>query len=86
MSLVGELRQRKSFLTTAQVMKLLGLRRNTVCEWVQSGSFVAVRVGNGYRFDPVLLAEWIELRSTGSGRISNRSSRAPVPASTGEPT
>ena len=68
MNLIDNLRQRKSFLTTKDVMELLQLRRNTVCDWVQAGRIPAVRTASGYRFDPSVLADWLVVRSTNRGR------------------
>ncbi len=68
MSLSEELRSRESFLTTVEVMNLLQKTRAALCERVRSGRIPAVRDGNAYLFDPRELAEWIEARSTNSGR------------------
>lgn len=68
MNLIDNLRQRKSFLTTKEVMELLQLRRNTVCDWAQAGRIPAVRTASGYRFDPGVLADWLAARSTKPGR------------------
>jgi excisionase family DNA binding protein len=67
MNLIGQLKNRTNFLTTKETMELLQLRRNTVCDWVQSGQLPAIRTGGGYRFDPAALAHSLELRSTGGG-------------------
>jgi excisionase family DNA binding protein len=48
MDLIQELRARENFLSTAEVMKLLQLRRGTLCEWVRAGRIPAIRVGNAY--------------------------------------
>jgi excisionase family DNA binding protein len=64
MTLESGLRMRERYLTTAEVMELLQLRRNTVCDWVKSGELPATRTRSGYRFDPGVLADWIRARST----------------------
>jgi excisionase family DNA binding protein len=69
MTLEIALRKRQTFLTTAEVMELLQLRRNTVCNWVTAGSLPAARTASGYRFDPVALADWLAARSTGATRV-----------------
>jgi excisionase family DNA binding protein len=68
MSLIEDLRKQEQFLTTKSVMALLDVRRNTLCDWVQSGRIPAVRTGAGYRFDPCDLADWLTARSTGAIR------------------
>ena len=68
MDLIQELRLRTSFLTTKEVMKLLQLQRNTVCDWANTGRIPAVRTPSGYRFDPSVLADWLVARSTKPGR------------------
>ena len=64
MDLLGRFRQRSSFLTTKEVMELLQLRRNTLCQWVRAGRLPAIRSGNGYLYDPYLLADWLAVRAT----------------------
>jgi len=64
-TLATNLRQQTRCLTTKEVMHLLQLRRNTVCDWVTAGKMPAIRTSSGYRFDPMALASWIEARTTG---------------------
>jgi excisionase family DNA binding protein len=68
MDLIQVLRERKSYLTTKEVMQLLRCQRNTLCEWVRTNRIPAVRSGNGYLYDPNHLAEWLAQRSTVPGR------------------
>jgi excisionase family DNA binding protein len=70
MDLIEELRVRETFLSTAEVMKLLRLSRGTLCEWVRSCRIPAIRVGNAYLFDPRKLADWLKTRAT--QKISSR--------------
>lgn len=62
--LITELRQGETFLTTQQVMVLLKMTRNTVCQYVRIGRLSAIRVGNSYLYDPRVLAEWLAERET----------------------
>ena len=64
MDLIEELRRRDNFLSTREVMDLLQVTRNTLCEWVRTGRLVAIRVGNGYLYDPRILAAWLTKRQT----------------------
>ena len=45
MTLIEQLGKRDRFLTTTEVMKLLKLRRNTLCAWIRAGRITAVRTG-----------------------------------------
>ncbi len=65
MDLTEQLRERTSFLTTKEVMELLQLQRNTLCDWVRTGRIPAIRSGNGYLYDPHHLADWLAERTTG---------------------
>jgi hypothetical protein len=65
MSLGDNLRQRSSYLTTADVIELLGYQRNTLCAWAKAGRIPAVHTPGGYRFDPLVLAQWLDDRTTG---------------------
>ena len=64
MELLEELRRRGTYLSTREVMELLQVRRNTLCEWVRKGRIRAIRIGNAYAFDPHLLADWLLKRQT----------------------
>jgi excisionase family DNA binding protein len=64
MNLIEALRSRTTYLGTNEVMPLLGVTRNTLCEWVRRGRIGAIRVGNGYLFDPSTLADWLAERET----------------------
>lgn len=64
MNLIDRLRKRPSFLTTKEVMQLLGKTRNTVCHWACAGRLPATRVGHEYLFDPNDIADWLEQRQT----------------------
>jgi excisionase family DNA binding protein len=68
MNLIDQLRDRESFLSTVEVMDLLRITRNTLCNWVRCGRLTAVRVGNAYLYDPQMLADWLEGRKTSTVR------------------
>ena len=59
-TLVRQLRMRTTYLTCTEVMHLLGKSRNAMCRWVRKGVIPGFRFGKDYRFDPVVLAHWIE--------------------------
>ncbi len=45
-------------------MSLLGIQRATLCQWVRAGRISAIRRGNGYVFDPRVLASWLAARES----------------------
>ena len=69
MDLIDELRQRKTYFSTIEAMILLRVTRNTLCEWVRAGRITAIRRGNGYLFDPEMLADWLDQRRTSGSRL-----------------
>jgi excisionase family DNA binding protein len=69
MDLIQELRQRKTYLGTAEVISLLNIgKRDTLCGWVRRGRINAIRTGNAYIFDPHQLADWLTERTKRVGR------------------
>ncbi len=61
-TIIEQLRRRKTYLNTTEVMSIIGVTRATLCGWVRSGSISAVRIGNDYKFDPSTVARWLEAR------------------------
>lgn len=64
MSLIEGLRNRRTYLSTAEVIVLIGCTRNTLCAYVRARHIPAVRVGTSYLYDPGALADWLEARTT----------------------
>jgi len=65
MSLIDDLRQRKTYLTTQETMALLSYSRNNLCLKVRLGHIPAIRAGNAkYLYDPQVIADWLEARAT----------------------
>jgi excisionase family DNA binding protein len=62
--LIEQLMRRTTYLSTREVMEVLQVTRNTLCEWVRKGRIRAIRIGNAYAFDPHLLADWLVKRQT----------------------
>ena len=62
-SIIDQLRNRKTYLNTTEVMSILGVTRATLCGWVRSGSISAVRIGKDNKFDPGALSRWLEERT-----------------------
>jgi hypothetical protein len=64
-TLIAQLRERKSYLSTTEVLAILGCTRNTLCGWVRAGKLSATRLpDNRYVFDPVVLAQWLSSRTS----------------------
>jgi excisionase family DNA binding protein len=63
-SIVAQLKLRHSLISSTEVMEILGVSRNTLCAWVSTQKIPAVRIGKVNKFDPILLAQWIEERQT----------------------
>jgi excisionase family DNA binding protein len=64
MDIIEELRNRKTYLPTKEMVGLLRVTRNTLCDWVRVGRLPAIRVGNAYLYDPRMMAEWLTRRQT----------------------
>jgi excisionase family DNA binding protein len=61
-TIVSTLRSRTNYLSGTEVMFILGISRNTLCQQVRDGAIPAYKFGKNYRYDPALLAGWIEAR------------------------
>jgi excisionase family DNA binding protein len=65
MTLIDNLRRRKTYLSTPETMALISVSRNTLCRWVRAGLISAIRAGGSkYLFDPNAIADWLETRAT----------------------
>lgn len=60
MSIIEELRARKEPLSVKEVAELLGVVESTVQRWVRNREIPAIRVADTIRFDPHVLANWLE--------------------------
>jgi excisionase family DNA binding protein len=69
-TIIEQLRRRKGYVRTTEAMSLLGgpdkpVARQTLCKWVKAGKLPAVHFGGGFKFDPAVLADYLEARTTG---------------------
>ena len=64
-TIVDQLRQRTSYVRATEVMAILGVTRNTLCDWVNAGILPAFRIGKNNVCDPAELAAFLETRRTG---------------------
>ena len=51
-------------MEASEVLELLGICRKTLSRWVRKGTLQAVRIGNEDKFDPAVLAAYLEARQT----------------------
>lgn len=65
-TIIDQLRARKGYVTSTETMSILGVTRQTLCRWVAEGRITAIRIGSAYKFDPVYLAAWLEVRQIGA--------------------
>jgi len=64
LTLINQLKARKSYMRTTEVMELFGVTRGTLCGWVRSGTIAAVRIGKENKFDPAEVVRYLTLRAT----------------------
>jgi excisionase family DNA binding protein len=61
-TIIDQLRHRKTYLTGTEVMQILRWTRQTLCRYVKEGRIPALRIGKDNRFDPGVLAAFLEQR------------------------
>ena len=66
MPLMDTLRNRKTMLSTAELMDMLSFNRATVCSWCRKGKIPHFRMPDqSYMFDPIQIATWLMQRFCG---------------------
>jgi len=68
MSILRKLREQTKALNVKELAQLLRVTESTILRWVRKRQIPAIRVGDVIRFDPSVLADWIELQSVVSQR------------------
>ena len=61
-TIINELKNRKTFIKTKELISILDLTKNTLCKYVREGKIAAVRIGNGNGFDPMAVVAYLEAR------------------------
>jgi excisionase family DNA binding protein len=61
-TIIDQLHQRKTYLTSTEVMAIIGVTRQTLCDWVRRGVISAIRIGKDNKFDTAVLASWLATR------------------------
>ena len=64
MTTVQELRSMRSLLSVQQVAKIIGSCIATIRRYAASGKLASIRIGNRLRFDPSVVAAFLEGRSS----------------------
>ena len=63
MSILKSLRARTEPLNVSELAKLLRVTESTVQRWGRQRLIPTIRVGDTIRFDPGMLADWVELQA-----------------------
>lgn len=71
MSILKNLRGRTAPLNVKDLAELLDVTEGTILRWVRRRQVPAIRVGDIIRFDPGMLADWIELQAASSQRYQD---------------
>jgi excisionase family DNA binding protein len=71
MSILKNLRGRTGPLNVKDLAELLDVTEATIQRWVRRHQVPAIRVGDIIRFDPCMLADWIELQAAASQRYQD---------------
>lgn len=64
LTIIDQLKQRRTYMRTTEVMELLDVTRGTLCGWVRSGTIAAVRIEKDNKFDPAEVARYLTARAT----------------------
>ncbi len=71
MSILKNLRGRTAPLNVKDLAELLDVTEATIQRWVRKRKLPAIRVEDVIRFDPAMLADWIELQAASSQRYQD---------------
>ena len=64
-TIVDQLKQRTSYVRATEVMAILGVTRQKLCDWINTGQLPAIRLGKNNVVDPADLASFLQARQTG---------------------
>jgi excisionase family DNA binding protein len=71
MSILKNLHERTEPLNVAELAQLLNVTEGTIRRWARQGQIPCIRIGDTIRFDPTMLASFIDLQSA-EARMSAR--------------
>jgi excisionase family DNA binding protein len=66
-TIIRQLAERKTYVPSTECLVILGITRQTFCEWVRAGILPAIRAGNRYLVDPSVLSSWLRAREVQPG-------------------
>jgi hypothetical protein len=61
-TIIQQLSIRKTYVTSTECLDILRITRQTFCLWVRQGKLAAIRLGNTYVVDPVVLSSFLRAR------------------------
>lgn len=61
-TIIQQLHTRKTYVSSTEAIGILGITRQTFCLWVRQGKLAALRIGNAYMVDPVVLSVFLAAR------------------------
>jgi excisionase family DNA binding protein len=61
-----ELRDRKGLLSVREVAEALSMHPQTIYTWVAENKLPHFRVGSRLKFDPKVIADWLDRRAGGN--------------------
>lgn len=61
-TIIDQLAVRKTYVTSTEAISILRITRQTFCLWVREGKLAALRIGNAYVVDPVVLCAFLRAR------------------------
>ena len=67
MSILKKLREQTRPLGVKEIAELFDVSEATIQRWVRGREVPAIRIADTIRFDPGILADWIEQRSAAVG-------------------
>ena len=67
MSILKKLREQTRPLGVKEIAELFDVSEATIQRWVRGREVPAIRIADTIRFDPGILADWIEQRSIAGG-------------------
>lgn len=71
MSILKKLRGRTEPLNVSELAQLLSVTEATVQRWARRRQIPTIRIGDVIRFDPAMLADWIELQAACTRPLAN---------------
>jgi len=71
MSILKKLREGTDPLNVSELAQLVGVTEATVQRWARKRQIPTIRIGDVIRFDPAMLADWIELQAACTRPLAN---------------